>query len=439
MRPLFFSILISLLLAAWDTPSATGQPELPPSQAKQKKGKNGPKQGEDKKESSGQKKKGSPEKNSVKGQESPTTAPKPSSDPLDDYLNAPRRIALGKTPPMFGDWFRPGLQLFSGSETPGGSNSMVSLVQIPLSARVGKVSENNSALPYDRVFFNYNYFHNALRGNAVGPVGSNSSAPSLEKYTLGWERTLLDGKASIESRFVISNTPDFVHNPLGPGPDGYETFNPTLGNLALIGKILLFENASTALAAGTAIEVPTGGDTRIESGLSRLEIQNQAVYLAPYIGLLKKPTDSPWFANAFVQLETPLCGDRVRLVDPVSNTTNSIGNLTPQTALFIDVAVGRWLHRQPGNWLSGAAALVEAHYNMGLNDSDSLTGAQNVGAFASAFTINPLAGRFNVLDLTAGLHLEIADRTRVRLGAVFPVGDEKPFDGELGLQVSRYR
>ena len=76
MRPLFFSILISLLLTAWDTPFVMAQPERPPSQAKQKKGKNGPKQGEDKKESSGQKKKGSPEKNSVKGQESPTTAPK---------------------------------------------------------------------------------------------------------------------------------------------------------------------------------------------------------------------------------------------------------------------------------------------------------------------------------------------------------------------------
>ena len=369
------------------------------------------------------------------------TSSNPQQQAADDafaaYLQSARRANLARTPRMFGDWFRPGMPVIANSETPNGL--LLTEVDIPQAGRVGKISENNSALPFDRFFVNYNYFHNALRGGSSLAIFQRAGTASIQRYTIGLERTFLDGVFSLETRFVMTSNPDFGHNPVGRGPSGYQTHSPTFGNLSFVGKALLLENESTALAAGVGLELPTGGDSFIQSGPTLLEFENQAVYLSPYIGLLKKPTDSPWFLNAFVQVETPLSGDSVRGIDSATGTTFSGGRVTSQTTLFVDVALGRWLYQNQGGLLSGVAMFTEAHFNSALNDSDLNSLAFSSNSFNSAYSTNATRKRFDILDLTAGLHIEIADRTKLRVGAVFPVGDEKPFDSEFGIQLTRSR
>lgn len=371
---------------------------------------------------------------------SPPSTRSATSNALDAYLSSARRQRLGRTPRMFGDWFRPGMVVTTASETPGPTTGIFSTVQVPLVARVGKISENNSALPVDRIFFNYNYFHNATNGSVVGPDAQSSNrSVSPERYTLGWERTFLDGLTSLEARFVMNNVPDIGHNPVGNGPSGYQAFSPTAGNLTLVGKLLLLENESTVMAAGLGVEAPTGGDTFVQSGSTTLQIQNQAVYLSPYIGLLKKPVDSPWFLNAFVQLETPLTGDRVVGIDPTGGTPIDFGRLTSETVLYADVAIGRWFYQQPGALVSGVAGFFETHYSAAMTQSDSIADSYSVNSFSTDYTLNPVRDRFEVIDLTAGIHIELADTTRLRIGAVFPVSKDRAFDGELGVQLTRIR
>ena len=359
---------------------------------------------------------------------------------LQSYLTSTRRQRLGRVPRMFGDWFGPGIRITTVSETPGPTNGIFTAFDLPQIVRVGKISENNNALPVDRAYFNFNYFNQVGNNAAIGPdTQSAIGSSSVARYTLGLERTFFDGLTSLEARFVMGDVTDFGHSPAGPGALGFQTYSPTMGNLSVISKFLLYEDDSTALAAGLGIEFPTGGDTLVQSGSSVLNIRNNASYLTPYLGLLKKPVDSPWFANAFVQVEVPTWGDRVFLTETANGSSTRVGIYTPQTAVFVDVGIGRWLAQNPGGVVTGIAGFVEAHYNASLNDADQMSESVNAGPLSSTVNLNPGVGNFEVVDITAGLHFEFGQQAKLRIGGIVPVSSDKPFDSEFGLQWTQYR
>ena len=64
---------------------------------------------------------------------------------------------------MLGDSFLPPFQLFLQPQIP--NNGIAGSLQLATaggSARA-KISEHNKALPVDRIYANYNHFHNAVR------------------------------------------------------------------------------------------------------------------------------------------------------------------------------------------------------------------------------------------------------------------------------------
>lgn len=355
------------------------------------------------------------------------------------YRSTPRRRRLGRQPRMFGDWFGPGIQIAVASETPGLTSGLFSSHRIPNVARIGKVAENNSALPYDRSFLNYNYFKNASGGISVGPNSqSGITNPSVGRWTIGRERTFNDGLSSIEARMVINDAEGFIYRPTEITNQGQQSFHPTIGNMAFVGKQVLYENESTVLAMGAALEVPTGGDTFLQSGTTVLEIQNQSVFLSPYIGLLKSPSDSPWYAHFFIQVETPLNGSNVSGIDPMTGGGVAFGKQTPQTVAFVDLGLGRWIYQDETASITGVAAFFEAHYNTSLNDSDPFSGTVSSGSFSSDYEFQSTDRHFDILDLTFGLHFEMSADTRLRIAGVFPVTRDRAHDGELGIQFTRF-
>jgi len=103
----------------------------------------------------------------------------------------------------------------------------------------------------------------------------------------------------------------------------------------------------------------------------------------------------------------------------------------------LDLEIGRWLYRNPrAPWLSGVACVVEFHYTTTLQDADSVTAIVGL----DSLTFGNSANRMDVPNLTVGLHGEIADRTLLRVGGVFPLdddADDRFFDAELQVQVER--
>jgi hypothetical protein len=288
-----------------------------------------------------------------------------------------------------------------------------------------KIAENNKPFPVDRVFFLYNHFHNALETELTGALLGGGPPPddfSVDRYTFGIEKTFFDGLWSAEVRMPFAGR--FEEENAAFGVEGGKW-----GNLSLVFKRLLATTESSALAAGMAIDFPTGSDADGFLGATSFTLHNDAFHLMPYLGYMALPSERAFF-QGFIQVDVPLNGNRVD-TSPAAGS----GTVDDQTLLYLDVAAGYWVMRNEcGRCVTGVAPIAELHYTTTLEDSDSVTAA--VGA--TTLTFGNSANRLDVLDFTVGLHVEFANGMNGRVGAVFPLreDDDKLFDAEIQVSVN---
>ena len=300
---------------------------------------------------------------------------------------------------------------------------------------MAKIAENGNTVPGDRIYFLYNHFNKALDGQAE-QMGA-SQIPSyfqrnvdLDRYTLGVEKTLFSPYWSVELRLPFFAVPE-VDTPIMSYSEGH------VGNLAVIVKRLLYRSQSMAASVGLGIDTPTGSNCDTTLGRLDLSIQNDATHLMPYFALLGRPTKRVFF-QTFLQVDVPTNGDRVHDYNPLTGENGLIGSYREQTLLYADLEMGYWLYRNPcACRLTGLAAVLEFHYTGTLQDTHCLA----VPTPSSLYDIEILdpANRVNVVNMTVGLHGELARNTLVRVAGVFPLssGDNRCFDGELQVQLER--
>jgi len=330
-------------------------------------------------------------------------------------------VSLASVPNMFGDFFNQGGQILTV-----GNYSALADIPTAGGARRAKISENNKALPMDRVFFVYNHFHNALDVNPDQYIPGLGRSISVDRYTVGLEKIILDGRWSVELRMPFVS--EYALN--SPWFDIQAT---QVGNLAVTFKRLLYSNETTAVAAGLGIDTPTGGNVVGKMSGIDYTLHNDAVHLSPFVGFLTKTNDS-LFWQGFLQLDVAANGNRVNYV--LAGTPGTFGTLSEQTLMHIDLSAGYWLYRnRRAGLVTGLAPLVEFHYTTTLND------AQVIGASVAgeSFFFGNLLNRVDVAQVTVGMHAEVANRTTVRLGGVFPLENDadKPFDAEVQVSINR--
>jgi hypothetical protein len=127
-----------------------------------------------------------------------------------------------------------------------------------------KIAENESPRPTDRVFLTYNYF------NGVGSGIPNIPTFDTNRETFGFEKTFLQGDASIGMRFnTLQNT--------GDGSLG----NSVFGDIHVVSKYALINDYDTGnvLSGGLVVSIPTGPDAILPDG-SRID----PVLLQPWYG-----------------------------------------------------------------------------------------------------------------------------------------------------------
>jgi len=308
------------------------------------------------------------------------------------------------------------------------------------SVRTGKISENDTPIPVDRVFFSYNHFNNLFQVNET-PIFPPGAPPTIrqepfDRYTIGFEKTLLDGLFSIELRMPFNGTYDV--NLQSFGIDG-----GNVGNLAVVIKSLLYSDERLAVGAGMAIGTPTGSDTVTRLGLANLRFRNEATHLLPYIGFIYAPGDPTWgwgnglFLTGFAQVDLAASGNSV-VVGPANGPTGTpVGKFTEQNLGFLDLAIGYWLYRNPyAERLTGLAAVTEFHYTTSLTDSDVLAAE---GGGNSIVLQNPV-NRFDIVDFTVGVQALLFDASSLRVAYAFPLGtrdDQRFFDSEVQVQFNR--
>jgi hypothetical protein len=349
-----------------------------------------------------------------------------------DTITARGGDRLASMPNMFGDAFNVGGQL----SVMKGVVSAVGDLPLAAACRRVKVAENNKALPQDRIYFLYNHFQNSLAtevDQSLPAAVLDRRDFSVDRYTIGMEKTLFDGLWSVEVRMPLADRINYTSPAFDSGGGNMVDFGVSggeIGNLAVLLKRLIYESDTTAISVGLGVDMPTGSDANATFDTHSYTLRNQAVHLLPYAGIAWAPRER-FFSQGFLQVDVPTNGNRADYFNPGSGT---FGILDEQTLLYADVSVGYWLHHNPNApVLTGLAAVVEFHYTTTLNDADSISGPVGLATFGN------LANRMDIPNLTVGLHSELANRTLVRVGGVFPLstGDNRWFDAEFQAQVER--
>ena len=270
-----------------------------------------------------------------------------------------------------------------------------------------KIADNQSPKPQDRVFFSFNYYNNinyAIDRRFNAPV----SGIQIYRYQLGFEKTFLNGKASIGLRDSLNNLSARSQT---PGLGGTHT---AMGDLNLFTKFVLFEKweenrggpafqgfGSPAqvggrngglISGGLSITMPTGPGSFAGAPFSK-SFRNTR--LQPFLGYFYSRGN--FYLHGFEAIDVPL--------DPHD-----------VTELFNDVGIGYYLYRDPtlNSIITAFAPTFEVHVNVPLNHRD-------------IFNVKDLAGTADIVDLTYGGNIQIGRRAVVLLGAVSPVTGPRPF------------
>jgi hypothetical protein len=274
-----------------------------------------------------------------------------------------------------------------------------------------KIADNQSPLPQDRVFFNFNYFNNvnyAIDRKFGAPV----SGIQVYRYVGGFEKTFFNNLASIGFFDSINNLSAVSSR---PGLGGTHT---AMGDLNVFTKWVLYQQwdddrpfnalggfgfpAQVAggrngflISGGMLMSFPTGPGGFAGAGFSK---SIRATNLQPFLGYFYSRGN--FYLHGFESINVPL--------DP-----NDV------TAIFNDIGMGYYVYRNPAanSFISGVAPTFECHTNVPLNHTDW----RNVN--------NPIATT-TVVDLTTGCNFQFGQRTVLLLGCVTPVTGPRPFSIE---------
>ncbi|MHB8897360.1 MAG: hypothetical protein ACYC6Y_01290 [Thermoguttaceae bacterium] len=344
------------------------------------------------------------------------TSPGPSMDQFAMRARGTPSLRLASVPNMLGDF-----SMFfqkANVDTNGGA----SILDMPLAGGGlrTKISENNKALPMDRVYFQYNHFHNSVTADFEILDPGDEFSGQTDRYTIGLEKTFRDGLWSVDVRMPFTTTESF-------STVGVSIDSGNVGNLDVIFKRLLAACDHGAVAAGVGINTPTGSDVRINAARN-YSLENEAAYLSPFVGALYQPSDR-LFYQGFLEVDVPLNGNTL-VYEPGTDLVE-VGVLTEQTLLKVDLSMGYWFYRNPHGYVTGLASIVEFHYTGTLNDGDVVAlGADRFGS---------LLNRFDLTNVTVGLHAELDRHTTLRVGGVLPLNEiDRAFDAEVQVSLNRY-
>jgi hypothetical protein len=236
-----------------------------------------------------------------------------------------------------------------------------------------KIEENESPRPMDRVYFNYNYYSG---------VDTGSQKVNVQRETIGFEKTFLDGNASIGVRLPFFQNLDAKDD---------------TGDVTLIGKYAFYNDRKTGdvISAGVAVTPPTGNFT-MGFDFTQLE-QIHSTIVQPFVGGQWALGGGGLFVQGFSSLAIPT-DDR------------------DATFWFNSIALGYFMYRggATNQVITGVIPTVELHLNTPTNHQDD-------GAPVKLDTI---------FDVTAGVHIEIYHNALLGFAIGTPLTGPKPYDAE---------
>jgi hypothetical protein len=324
---------------------------------------------------------------------------------------------------MFGDgWLAPLIEVDTGIDF-----VEASLLLAGGSGRL-KVADQNKAIPVDRAFFHYNHFRGATdvrRSDGIANQITQIDSGHADRFTLGLERTFCCEQASVELRLPFSASADY-------SSQDFSMDSGDIGNLSIILKKLWVETDTRAISYGMGIVTPTGSG--VSGSLPYLnadfQIENRAVDVVPFIGVVGSPTDR-FFYHGFMQLDIPLGGNRIIMQDGGGTT---YADMNDQTVFSFDMSGGYWFYQHSCcEGVTGLAGTIELHVNASTNDADFVSFPGSLPDFGMR------TAEIENTNVTVGLHAAFANQTVVRFGVALPLSEQdwRFFSSEYLLSVQR--
>lgn len=346
------------------------------------------------------------------------------------------------------------------------------------------ISENNTPVPTDRVYFRYNHLHNSLNFDATRIIGDEGLYNlNVDRFIWGVEKTLFEGRSSIEVRVPTSYelTPDpkiFVLDNATNVP--YTTQEYVLKNIGVIYKTVLYETDEFLISAGVAADFPTGPGLDMDVDVKgtfpftfpnvpppfntpldftgNIYVENSTVNISPLLAMGWTPTERT-FLQGFIQWDHPLNTNRVdgvivtRVTDPNSNApdfrSTSSSHMEQQDLLRLNIGSGYSIWKARAGRITDWRISTELHYTTTLvNANNAELRAQFVNpadpnqtlplGIAGDITIGNIANRVDVLNLTLGNTFVLHQQTSVGTGFALPLrtAADKRFDCEFILQIN---
>ena len=258
-----------------------------------------------------------------------------------------------------------------------------------------KIADHQTPKPTDRIYFSYNVFNNFNdqfnRANRVPAFNLD-----VHHYLFGLEKTFLDEFASLGLRLPY-NAITYRDNV------GNRQSFQGLGNLAVYGKLLIVEDLATdnALTLGLVINTPSG-PTRFAG--SRLFTAPNATSLQPFAAVLYNFGTSGLFYQGITAIDVPLDNSDLPIM------------------LFQDSTFGYRLFSGGEGLLTAVTPVFETHVNIPLNNR--------------GFAFDNLLATPDVVNLTFGVHVELARRLTISTAYIQPVTGPRIFDYEVAVLAS---
>lgn len=301
----------------------------------------------------------------------------------------------------------------SGGGGTGGTAGVI-VAGPDVATRRVKLSENFSPAPRDRCFFNYSFFNDTFGG--LGDIS---------RFVFGTERLIGSEDISIEARVPMAATYASDQTIGGRINRSFE-----LGNVTLVSKFALLRTNRLLWSTGLGVTLPLADDSRLkQNGADVLRIENESVHLLPYSGLLYRLSRDT-AVQLFTQFDFDTNGNPV-LGSFAGGPLPQLGRINDSTLMFLDAQVAHTLHRGGRrDTVQALVASLELHYTTTLQDADAVAG--------NGFFVTDLSRRFDVLNLTTGLHFQLGKSLILTpaLGVPLRDGLDEQFDYEAVFQVN---
>ena len=321
-------------------------------------------------------------------------------------------VMFGDQGTIFGIPKPPGPPGLPPNPRPGQVSSLKYETVLPW-VRGFKFSENQSPIPQDRVFFDFNFYNNvnyALNGRFRAPLGNIE----VYRYFGGFEKTFLGGLASFGIRDTVNAIS--ARSPL-PGVGGSSA---SMGDLNLFLKFVLLQDWAKGqglgpggdatfpqfyraagtdgylVSGGLSLTLPTGPGTFAGAPYSA-SFRNTNIQ--PYLGYFARRGD--FYVHGFEAVAVP-CDAR------------------DVTLLYNDLGMGYFVYRSesPDALVSAIAPTCEVHLNVPLNHSNP-------------FNLKDPVGTATTVDFTYGANIMIGRRTVLSTAIVTPVTGPRPYNMEV--------